>query len=56
VTARLGATRELAEQPGLADPGFPCELDRARATSIELGKDLIERTKLIGTPDEGLGK
>ena len=56
MAAPLGAVGEFAEQPGLADPGFPCQLDRARAIAIELGKDLIERTELIGTPDEGLGK
>jgi hypothetical protein len=56
VAARLGAMGEFAEQPGFADAGFPGQLDRARATSIELGKSLIERTELIGTPDEGLGK
>jgi hypothetical protein len=56
VAARLGAMRELPEQPGLADPGFPGQLDRARATSIELGQDLVERSELIGTPNEGLGR
>jgi hypothetical protein len=56
VAARLGVMGEFAEQPGLADPGFPFQLDRARATSIEVRQDLVERIELIGSPDEGLGK
>ena len=54
--ASLGASGELPEQPGLADPGLTDELDRARAPLIELVEDPIERTELLGAPHEVIGK
>jgi hypothetical protein len=51
VPAGLGASGEFLEEPGLADPRLPCQLDRARMASVELVQDPLERTKLALTPD-----
>jgi hypothetical protein len=48
----LGASGELLEEPGLADPRLPRQLDRARMASVELVQDPLERTKLVRTPDQ----
>ena len=57
VPARLREPGELAEQPRLADPRLSDQLDRAaREASIELVEDVIERTELVGTPDEVRGR
>jgi hypothetical protein len=55
VPARLGPGGERFEKPGLADPRFACHLDRARAALVQLVQDPLERTKLVGTPNEVLG-
>jgi hypothetical protein len=56
VAAVLSASRELPEQPRLADPGLPHQLDRGRAPIIEPGENLPEHTELLGAPDEVIGK
>ena len=53
--ARVGATGELGEQTGLADPRLPYELDRGGASLIDLGEDLTEGTELLGAADEVFG-
>ena len=53
--ARVGATGELGEQTGLADPRLPYELDRGGASLIDLGEDLIQRTALLGAAHEVVG-
>jgi hypothetical protein len=52
VPAGLGASGQLLEEPGLADPRLARQLDRARMASVELVQDPLERTKLVHTPDE----
>jgi hypothetical protein len=52
VAAFFRASGEFLEQPCLADPGLADELDRDGAPPIELGQDPIERTELLGAPDE----
>ena len=52
MSARLRQPRKLPEEPGLADPGLPYELDRDRGAPIELVEGVIERAELVGTPDE----
>ena len=54
VPADLGASGELPEKTRLADPRFARHLDRARAASIELVEEPLERLELVGTPDEVL--
>ena len=54
--AQLGARRELPQQPRLADPGLPHQLDSARAASIELVEALLESIELVRTPDDALAK
>jgi hypothetical protein len=56
VTASVRARRELPEQPRLADPGLADQLDRARATAIELVEGPLESLELVGTPDEARAK
>src|SRR5207253_11198950 len=53
--ARVGATGELVEQTGLADPRLPYELDRGRASLIDVGEDMIQRTELLGAAHEVVG-
>lgn len=52
VAPGLGPSGELLEEPGLADPRLPRQLDRAPMASVELVQDPLERTKLIRTPDQ----
>ncbi len=54
--ARPGASRELSQQPGLADPRFARHLDGARAASIQLGEHPLEQTQLVGPPHQVPGK
>ena len=54
--ARRRARASSAQQPRLADPGLPHQLDSARAASIELVEALLESIELVGTPDEVLAK
>jgi hypothetical protein len=54
--ARPGASGELPQQPGLADPRFARHLNRARTASIQLVEDPLERSKLVGPPHEVPGK
>ncbi len=56
LAALLGAGGEFPEQPRLADPRSTDQLDCARAASVELAEDLLERSELVGTPDEVLSK
>jgi hypothetical protein len=56
VTAVLGALSKLGKQARLADTGLPHQLDRDRPPLSERGKSVIEPTKLLGAPDELLGK
>ena len=56
VPALLRTSGELPEQPCLADPGLPYELDRGRVPLLELGEDKIERTELLRAPDEVIGQ
>ena len=53
--ARVRASGELGEQARLADPRLADQLDRRGATAIELVEEPIERTELLGAPDEVLG-
>jgi len=52
VPADLGASGELPEKTGLADPGFARHLERARAALIELVEKALERIELVGASDE----
>jgi len=54
VARRAGG--EFPEQPRLADPRSTDQLDCAQAASVELAEDLLERSELVGTPDEVLSK
>ena len=54
-SSRYGTASSLSS-PRPADPRFTDQLDRARAASMELAEDLLERSELVGTPDEMLGK
>jgi hypothetical protein len=52
VPVDLGTSGELPEKTRLADPRFASHLDRARAASIELVEEPLERIELLGTSDE----
>ena len=54
--AQLGARAELSEQPGLADPRLPNQLDRGRAASSELVEGVLKRTEILGAPHEQVRK
>ena len=47
---------ELCEEARLADAGLSHESNRRSLARIELGEELVERTELLGAPDEVLGK
>jgi hypothetical protein len=53
---RIGASRKLGEETGLADPRFAPHLERSRLTVVEPGKRVIDRQELLGTPNELLRK
>ena len=53
---RLRAGSQLPQQPRLADPRLPRQLDRPRAAPPESSENLVNGTKFIGAPDEVLGK
>ena len=55
-SSRYGTAASSLSSPRPADPRFTDQLDRARAASMELAEDLLERSELVGTPDEMLGK
>ena len=52
IATLLGPHRQLAEQPGLADPGLPRQLDRGRSPAFELVQDLVKGPELLGAPNE----
>ena len=51
---RVGASRELGEQTGLADPGLTHQRERGRPPTIELGKRGVEHAARLGAPNEML--
>ena len=56
MAAGIRASIELCEETCLAHSGLSYESDRRSLAGIELGEELIERTELLGAPDEVLGK
>jgi hypothetical protein len=55
VASRVSAAAELGQQAGLADPGRPNDLDRARLTLGQGVERLVEEAELGGSSDEGAG-
>ncbi len=51
-SSRYGTAASSLSSPRPADPRFTDQLDRARAASIELAEDLLERSELVGKLDE----
>jgi hypothetical protein len=56
MAAGIRASIELCEEARLADAGLSHESHRRSLARIELGEELVERTELLGAPDEVLGK
>ena len=55
VPGRVGAGRDLGQETRLADARLADEQRRRRAALIEIGQDAVERTELLGAPDEMVG-
>ena len=51
----IRASRELRQETRLSDARLTDEQDCVRAALIEFGQGSIERTQLLGAPDEVVG-
>jgi hypothetical protein len=54
--APLRAGGQLPQQPRLADPRLPRQLDHARTAPAELSENLVDGPKFLGAPDQVHGK
>jgi hypothetical protein len=52
VPARVRARGDLGEQPALADPGRPDDLDGRRDAALRTGQRGVERRQLRAPADE----
>jgi hypothetical protein len=55
VPSGIRAGGELCQQTRLPDARLADEQGRSRASLLELGEESIERTQLLGAPDEVVG-
>jgi hypothetical protein len=55
VPSGIRASGELCQQTRLPDTRLADEQGRRRASRLELGEEAIERTQLLGAPDEVVG-
>ena len=51
----IGASPELPEEPGLADPRFAHESEPGRPAEIQFGQRVVERFQRLGASNKLLG-